>query len=774
MEAKSAYQPVISRTFNDIHFKLLLPVIKEFSDRVDASFKFIYKDNQEEINTVLEKCIITDRFGKEHSSHMDYALLSNGKTKEVTISVPVESRKIYVADASVEFVFLCSNNKKISVFYHTDSSRKSMLKKVEVCQMTSVEHSRMIDIVNLILKTVDDEQKSEKTTDTDNRENEETQTFESYTAYTSSDISEYSDALHKEIFYLKQGKGKKYKIVNGNRLNVSDKGIFTYSFEMETELHLPDDAPVVVETFDGLRAVGSVLACEDFEMILLLDRDLNDKVNAAHLMVEPWKLLEALDKRMTSLNPNVHKLAIRIMRDGPGLATNDDIRNVPMGQPAVSKKLESDDIVTVWGPPGTGKTYTMAKIVNNYIAQNKSVLIVSHSNVSVDGVIKQVVKMLDSSLQSYLENGKILRFGYVRDEELSQNPYATSFNYTLSKCETFATRLINVAITRGKGKVIVVANARFWENIFKGRNHVFYRLLQHIKNKNHQVVEYQDKTLQPYVESINPGKVVDIFVDEQDAIAKFEQDMLKAKWKVVISLPSGELRETENQIFKLIDDADSRGVDILMKSNDYASLPQHWKNYCRGTENATFPLIIIDDEVAWYGLPTANWKFDVDKTTSLKTVVYMMVRFKGKNTVEMLKALTDIETVAIGVNTKKLLKKDNNMVTHPMASSSGVVVPDDGKSAYGLAGFVEEKEFCPACKSHMVLTKNARGTAYLKCSNKACKETKYLTVDLMNWYISSHNVGCPKHDGGELKGRLGKYGPYVICTCGHTLKPHDI
>lgn len=219
---------------------------------------------------------------------------------------------------------------------------------------------------------------------------------------------------------------------------------------------------------------------------------------------------------------------------------------------------------------------------------------------------------------------------------------------------------------------------------------------------------------------------------------------------------------------------DSRGVDILMKSNDYASLPQHWKNYCRGTENATFPLIIIDDEVAWYGLPTANWKFDVDKTTSLKTVVYIMVRFKGKNTVEMLKALTDIETVAIGVNTKKLLKKDNNMVTHPMASSSGAVVPDDGKSAYGLAGFVEEKEFCPACKSHMVLTKNARGTAYLKCSNKACKETKYLTVDLMNWYISSHNVGCPKHDGGELKGRLGKYGPYVTCTCGHTLKPHDI
>lgn len=81
---------------------------------------------------------------------------------------------------------------------------------------------------------------------------------------------------------------------------------------------------------------------------------------------------------------------------------------------------------------------------------------------------------------------------------------------------------------------------------------------------------------------------------------------------------------------------------------------------------------------------------------------------------------------------------------------------------------------CPACKSHMILAKNARGTAYLKCSNKACKETKYLTVDLMNWYINSHNIKCPKKNGGELKGGLGKYGPYVRCNCGHFLKPDEI
>ena len=184
--------------------------------------------------------------------------------------------------------------------------------------------------------------------------------------------------------------------------------------------------------------------------------------------------------------------------------------------------------------------------------------------------------------------------------------------------------------------------------------------------------------------------------------------------------------------------------------------------------------LIIDDEVVWYGLPTAKWKFQVDKTTSMITVVHSMVRIKGKNTVEMIKALTDIETVVVGQNIRKLDNKKSKLVTNSFAASSGNSEDNGSILNYGLGAFVEEKEFCPKCKNHMILAKNARGTAYLKCSNKACKETKYLTVDLMNWYINSHNIKCPKRDGGELKGGLGKYGPYVRCNCGHFLKPDEI
>ena len=41
-------------------------------------------------------------------------------------------------------------------------------------------------------------------------------------------------------------------------------------------------------------------------------------------------------------------------------------------------------------------------------------------------------------------------------------------------------------------------------------------------------------------------------------------------------------------------------------------------------------------------------------------------------------------------------------------------------------------------------------------------------------YCVSHYVKCPKRDGGELKGGLGKYGPYIRCNCGHFLKLDEI
>lgn len=271
----------------------------------------------------------------------------------------------------------------------------------------------------------------------------------------------------------------------------------------------------------------------------------------------------------------------------------------------------------------------------------------------------------------------------------------SAVGYLMGKDPDNIARLINVAVTRAKGKLITVANDKFWDNLYTGTNHIFYKLLNYIKD-GHNVVSNHSKTFLPYLENNSPGQTIQLYTNEDAAIFMLENDLEKAKGRVVISLPSGKLRDTNDKIIGAIDKVHARGIDILMKSNKCAELPDTWKKYCVGTENATFPLIVIDNETAWYGIPTADWNFKVDKSSSLLTVVHVMARMKGKNTIEMVKALTELESVRTGANIRILGNKEN--INSQRRKDS---LADETDSA-GLAAFVEEKEFCPECKNHMI------------------------------------------------------------------------
>lgn len=62
----------------------------------------------------------------------------------------------------------------------------------------------------------------------------------------------------------------------------------------------------------------------------------------------------------------------------------------------------------------------------------------------------------------------------------------------------------------------------------------------------------------------------------------------------------------------------------------------------------------------------------------------------------MVKALTELESVRAGANIRILGNKEN--INSQRRKDS---LADETDSA-GLAAFVEEKEFCPECKNHMI------------------------------------------------------------------------
>lgn len=1058
------------KTFDNCTFKITLPELTVLDGIVRVTFKLLSKVGVR-VDVALNEIYISDKLNRKYDQY--YTGLCKPKEysqREITADVQIDKKNFLKSDSTMVLYFLAGDGRRYEICYSIKKDAGTVLEYVMGRGLSDEDEQRLAENVRL------DNEKSDNTGKNFDKSDDDSNAYDIPPAAKIPKIEEYKKAVLREKYYIQNEGGRKYKVTNGNLINTK-QGLSTYSFEMESELNLSDDAPITL-TVGANEATGSVLVCEGFQIIVVVDRDFGSSIGQAFIGVEPWKLLEALVEKLDNVRTS-NRLALKLIQDGPGLATTDSAASIPKGQAAAISTARKNDITVIWGPPGTGKTYTMAQIAKEALQKGKSVLVVSHSNVSVDGVVKQTVAGLrNAKMDDLLTNGKVLRYGYVRDEELSLDSYAVAYNYvlnhrpdlqkridqlrkekeqlrqtggylsqkreqiekelkkiraevrseerqyvekaqlvatTISKvtidplfdeqdydivmfdevsmayvpqivcaamyakeklvlvgdfrqlapivqsdakkvlgvdifaylgiasgtkvcahpwlvmlneqrrmhpaisafpnkyiynnllidhdsvqsnradivsreplagnamnlinlygtyaaamknsdnsrfnilsaiiafttalqaeengeksigiitpyaaqtrliramiqdhrkaettdvaCSTVhqfqgserdlivfdavesypaskvgwlmgkvmdsVTRLINVAITRARGKLIVVANSKFWEMRFDGTQHIFWRLVKHLTATGKEIT-IKDKSLAPYIAELPFTKNLCYYGYLNDAIDDLRIDVSKAREKIVISIPDGELdAETQGTVLKIITDAAKNGIRVLCKTNGYEKLPEGWKNITWASENAIFPLIMIDDRVAWYGLPKSKGRFS-DGNNGFFTVCHTVYRIKGEHTLEMIKAFSDYEYREVNGQRKPLLEKKGTDVSSSSGQAAGGGTgssrEDDGKGSAGLDGFVRKMEKCPKCKSPMTVTRSMKGKVFLKCTSSTCKEIAYLTPEVTNWYINREHVTCPIHHCGIQAG-LGKYGIYVRCDQGHFLKPDEI
>ncbi|MDW5289134.1 DEAD/DEAH box helicase [Formosa sp. PL04] len=78
-------------------------------------------------------------------------------------------------------------------------------------------------------------------------------------------------------------------------------------------------------------------------------------------------------------------------------------------------RVFSQNVTCIWGPPGTGKTYTLSKIITKACCLGMRVLAVGISNVSIDILGQEIIKEFEgfsAHSKQLLEDRKLLRFGY--------------------------------------------------------------------------------------------------------------------------------------------------------------------------------------------------------------------------------------------------------------------------------------------------------------------------------------------------------------------------
>ena len=419
--------------------KIGLPSLVVYADHLHISSLLLNNTDSAFPSVVVEYVEFTDVFGQKFRSESFY-IPPAGASHFVNCDIPT-GKEPYLKKSHIEISLLTSTGVKYSVLFacETHYNPKCTFVSSDTRQMTSEEQAFSSKIFQVWFK-----QQGTKLPIGGSAG--------AKPPAVDTTLEQLRKAVFTEMYYLKNNGGRQYKVSSGKFI-CKMNSLYAYQFEMESEVYLADDSPVKVSCVAG-SAEGTVLLCDGFEILLLLESDLGSSISSGSISVEPWKLLESLNKKIENIS-DLGPVARQFLYEGPSLATKLPSTHIPKGQELAKEHALNSPITVIWGPPGTGKTHTMSEIAISLLKKGKTVLLVSHSNVSVDGVAAKIASLLRAQKQDqYLKDGKVLRYGYIRDELLSQDPYASAYNYAMSKSPTLSQQMDQLSKQKEKAKAM--------------------------------------------------------------------------------------------------------------------------------------------------------------------------------------------------------------------------------------------------------------------------------------------------------------------------------
>jgi len=206
---------------------------------------------------------------------------------------------------------------------------------------------------------------------------------------------------------------------------------FLYRFDLTRKIPLKDDTNFTISV-EGRSIDGSIVAQQDRAVTIAITSDCGATIETALLTISSADLIYALSQRLSALRgaePSAHfnsHLAHRVLNISQlSTAPLQDALTPPSDlteeQRAALEGMTAHEISYLWGPPGTGKTTTLAATVYKLFAENMRVLLVSNTNQAVDGILEALCKRVSGKAKLAVPEGSILRVGPIVSDTLATN-----------------------------------------------------------------------------------------------------------------------------------------------------------------------------------------------------------------------------------------------------------------------------------------------------------------------------------------------------------------
>jgi hypothetical protein len=241
----------------------------------------------------------------------------------------------------------------------------------------------------------------------------------------------FAEAIRVEIAELERNEGsQRHELHHGRLVNRVSGSEAQLEFAIAGgAVRIPDDSSGKLKTQTDEFIANVTFQVADVIRLRLTGKNVPDNIPRAELIVDEIGLLRRLlevlsdpaDHGFTfgSLSARVfHPETVHVALEAPAVDGGEDLGE----KKAVIQQALGSEVTFVWGPPGTGKTFVIARLVASLVTKGERVLVMSHTKAAVDQALYEAVKDRGEQGRGPLAGhpcvaaGEILRIGEVPEE----------------------------------------------------------------------------------------------------------------------------------------------------------------------------------------------------------------------------------------------------------------------------------------------------------------------------------------------------------------------